>query len=113
MMPECMPPCPGKGIGITISIDLGDFMNEGPCSPGTSLTKMPPPMPPCDEGKTICFLDEKPGGHKGHGGFGEARDHLLNKPSGEHSVSDGNHAYNEKEDEGGENNHGKEKRRMP
>lgn len=76
-------PIPGNGINISISIDLGSFMN--PCKPmdmdykpSTSLVNMPvDPKPPVEEGKTICFLDKKESK-----GFDEAKKNAFSKFGG-------------------------------
>lgn len=34
MTQDCMPPMMNRGIGITISIDLGDLFGPGLCMPG-------------------------------------------------------------------------------
>lgn len=80
LMNPC-PPMPGNGMNITISIDLGNFMNPmmpGPCDsvpPSTPLTKTPPPIKPCpEEDKTICFLDKQEGGK-----FDKAKDSVKSK----------------------------------
>lgn len=76
--PSC--PVPGNGMNITISIDLGNFMNpcmpqmQAPPPPSTSLTKMPCPPPPMDEGKTVCFLDSEC-----EKGFKGAKNNLFSK----------------------------------
>lgn len=95
---QCMqPPMPGgNGMSITISIDLGGFLNpcpQGP-SPSTSLTKMPPPPPPCDEGGTICFLDD--GKDKS---FKGAKDHLISKMKKDDQKEDGSKKDEECEEE--------------
>ena len=87
-------PIPNNGINISISIDLGSFMNPQ-CPPSTSLTKMPPPPPPMDEGKTICFLDEKE-----ECGFDKAKKNTLSKFGGKDVDKD--QKYPSKNDEGEE-----------
>lgn len=63
MMDECMPPVPGGGINVTVSIDLGSLLGGcAPCppppKPSTSLTQMPAcAKPECDPGKVRSFAD--------------------------------------------------------
>ena len=90
MMQECMPPCPGMGMNITISIDLGDFMScPPPCPPSTSLTKMPPcPQDPCEPEKLTYFNEESGGKESEDRGFGSVKDRIASKHSGGSSFSD-------------------------
>lgn len=105
MMQECMPPMPGGGINVTVSIDLGSLMGcppcPPPCPPSTSLRNMP-----CDperdleaEGyKTICF-----DGESSKGSFEKARDNVAGrfggKPDDKKPDKESNSFSDESEDE--------------
>lgn len=68
MMQEYMPPCPGNGMNITISIDLGNFLgrpNIPPC----------PPSEECEDKLTYFNENNKPKKH----GFDKAMDNMKSK----------------------------------
>lgn len=105
MMPECMPPCPGKGMSITISIDLSDFLGGPadyyPTKPSCSLPETPVgPKQPCDPEKLTYFNENNRPKEECAQGFRAARDNVMSNHSNKHSFSDDKDEKKDKE--GGE-----------
>lgn len=73
MMPMCQPPCPGKGMNITISIDLGDFFGVAPQLPSQEEPGI------CDEDKLTYFNEDNRPNPECKPGFKEVLDELCRR----------------------------------